>query len=63
MGWGVIKEPIIRIVEKAFTTKELKDIDDFYKTKSGQTYADTSPEVAAELSKILSRKIDVQATL
>lgn len=57
MGWDVLKEPSIKIVAAKFTEKELQDIIAFYKTSSGQTFANKSPEMAAELSNLIGSNI------
>ena len=53
MGWNVLKEPSIKIVAAKFSEKELQDIIAFYKTSSGQAFANKSPEMAADLSNLI----------
>ena len=61
MGWDVIKEPSLQLVKKHFSEKELKDINAFLKSPSGKAYADKSPMLSAELTKIIS--INIQKEL
>lgn len=57
MSWEVLKDPTIKIVSKIFTEKELLDIIAFYKSESGKSYADKSPQLSAEISKIISANL------
>jgi uncharacterized protein len=54
MGWDVLKNPTIQIVSKAFSEKELQDLISFYKSESGRSYANKSPHLSAEISKVIA---------
>ena len=62
MGWEVLKTPTIRVVSETFTEKELKDIIAFYKSKSGQSYAEKSPQLSAEITKIIAGNLQKAMT-
>ncbi len=57
MGWGALKDPTNKIIEARFSEKELRDIVTFYKTPSGQAYASSSPEIAADLSNLIGANL------
>ncbi|MBU0664010.1 MAG: DUF2059 domain-containing protein [Proteobacteria bacterium] len=57
MGWDVLKAPTIQIVSHTFTENELKDIISFYKSQSGKSYAEKSPQLSAEISKIIAENL------
>lgn len=57
IGWEVLKQPTLKIVSQTFTEKELKDIIVFYKSETGKSFAENSPKVSSEISKMVSLNI------
>jgi hypothetical protein len=57
MGWDVLKQPTIKIVMKHLTSDELKQINAFYKTKEGKSYAEKSPAIAIDISNLIGENM------
>ena len=57
MGWEKLETPFAQVVADNFTEAELQDINAFHKTTSGTVFANKSPVMAAELSKIMSANL------
>lgn len=57
IGWDVLKIPITRLIQQAFTKKEIEKIIKFYETPEGKAYADKSIWIGNELSKIIASNI------
>ncbi|WP_404418679.1 DUF2059 domain-containing protein [Marinospirillum sp.] len=57
MGWETLKEPTIKLVAETLTAKELKDINDFYKTDSGRALAKKSPKMASDISNLIGANL------
>lgn len=53
MSWEALKEPTIALILEGFKPDELKAINKFFKTPAGSAYADKSPWLSSELSKII----------
>jgi hypothetical protein len=58
MGWEVLKNPTIKIVSEKFTDSELKNINAFFKTESGQALAEKSPIISMEISNLIGGNIN-----
>ena len=58
MGWEVLKDSTIAIVSNTFTAQELEDIIAFYKTPSGRSYAEKSPQLSADVSTIIATNFE-----
>lgn len=57
MSWEVLRVPTIQIVSQTFTEKELRGIIAFYKTQSGKSYVEKSPQLSSEISKIIAANL------
>jgi uncharacterized protein len=57
MGWDALREPTIQLVMRTFSTEELKGINDFYKTPAGKAFAEKSPLLSSELSKLIAENM------
>ena len=58
MGWEALKEPTINIVANLLSETELKEINHFYKSKSGKALADNSPQMAIEISNLIGNNLN-----
>lgn len=57
MGWEVIKEPLIKVVLEKFTEVELKEINDFYKSKLGNLVANRSQSVSNAVAQLIMNNV------
>ena len=58
MGWDALKEPTIKIVANLLSEKELSEINDFYNSQSGKALAESSPQMAAEISNLIGNNLN-----
>lgn len=58
MGWGVLKDPAIKIISDSFSESELKGINEFFKSENGRALADKSPHISMEISKLISGNLN-----
>ena len=58
MGWDVVRDPTIKIVSDKFTEKELKNINDFFKTDDGRALSNQSPKISMEVSNLIGGNIN-----
>lgn len=56
-GWEKLEGSFAKVVADNFTAAELRDINAFHQTESGKAFANKSPIMAAELSKIMSTNL------
>jgi len=52
----IMDEDMVRIYDKYYTQQEIKDLIRFYKTKTGQKFINTAPEVQNEIMSIVRAK-------
>jgi len=57
MGWEVLKEPMIKIMEETYTENELKGLLRFMKSDVGKSYIKKSPYVNTQMVNIISKNI------
>ncbi len=58
IGWDAMKEPTIKIVANLLSEKELSDINDFYNSQSGKALAESSPQMAADISNLIANNMN-----
>ena len=52
----IMDEDMVGIYDKYYTQQEIKDLIRFYKTKTGQKYINTAPEIQNEIMTIVKAK-------
>jgi hypothetical protein len=52
----IMDEDMVRIYDKYYTQQEIKDLIRFYKTKTGQKFINTSPDIQNEIMSVLKSK-------
>lgn len=57
MGWDVLKDQTTSLILKAYKPNDLKEIIKFLKTDAGQVYAEKSPWLSSEISKLIMSNI------
>jgi hypothetical protein len=60
MGWEVIKDHYAKLVLQAYTKAQLLKIIEFYETPAGKVYAERSPWLSRELTKLIIRNLQQQ---
>ena len=57
IGYEVIKDEMVELYAQSFTVKELKDLNRFYKTKTGKKTIEIFPQLFAEGASMSQRRI------
>jgi len=58
MGWDVLKNSTIKIVADSFTEEELIGINNFYKSRIGQSLAEKTPALSAAISQLIGQNLN-----
>jgi len=57
IGWGVMKDDLAKLYAKYYTVDELKDITEFYKTKTGKKVLKTMGNLTYEGQKLTRSRL------
>jgi hypothetical protein len=58
MGWSAIKDDMAEIYAKNYTSKELNELNAFYKTPIGQKTAKLMPKLASEGARLGQNRVN-----
>ena len=56
LGWDAIKTDVIQAYADDFSEPELKEMDTFYRTPTGQKLADKQPELSEKMTRVMQQK-------